>query len=76
MPRPSYRLGRVLVYVEDLRTMRLAAGLTQAELAERAGTARPNVAAYESGAKRPSAEVRARLLAAMRPKPSEALAGR
>jgi predicted nucleotidyltransferase len=55
--------------------MRIAAGLTQAELAARAGTARPNIAAYESGAKVPSPEVRDRLIAAMRPKPSEALRG-
>lgn len=56
--------------------MRLKAGLTQAELAARTGTARPNIAAYESGAKRLSAEVRERLINAMRPRPSEALAGR
>lgn len=55
--------------------MRLAAGLTQAQLAARAGTARPNIAAYESGAKVPSPEVRERLIAAMRPRPSEALRG-
>lgn len=60
----------------DLRTRRLAAGLTQAELARRVGTARPNIAAYESGAKVPSSELRARLIAALRPRPSEALAGR
>lgn len=56
--------------------MRLSAGLTQAELAARAGTARSNIAAYESGAKTPSAEVRERLVAAMRPRPSQALRGR
>lgn len=55
--------------------MRLAAGLTQAELAARAGTARPNIAAYESGAKVPSPELLDRLIAAMRPTPSEALRG-
>lgn len=55
--------------------MRLAAGLTQSELAARVGTARPNIAAYESGAKTPSPELRARLAAAMRPRPSEALRG-
>lgn len=55
--------------------MRLASGLTQAELAARARTARPNIAAYESGAKVPSPEVRERLIAAMRPTPSEALRG-
>jgi len=59
----------------DIRTMRLAAGLTQAELAARAGTARPNIAAYESGAKTPSPDVRDRLIAAMRPRPSDALQG-
>lgn len=55
--------------------MRLTAGLTQAELAARTGTARPNIAAYESGAKPVSPEVRERLINAMRPRPSEALAG-
>lgn len=55
--------------------MRLAAGLTQTELATRAGTARPNIAAYESGAKTPSPDVRERLIAAMRPRPSDALRG-
>lgn len=59
----------------DIRALRLAAGLTQAELAARAGTARPNIAAYESGAKTPSPEVRDRLIAAMRPRPSDALRG-
>lgn len=59
----------------DIRVLRLAAGLTQAELAARAGTARPNIAAYESGAKTPSPEVRDRLIAAMRPRPSDALRG-
>ncbi|MEO5534142.1 MAG: helix-turn-helix domain-containing protein [Pseudolysinimonas sp.] len=59
----------------DIRALRVAAGLTQAELAERAGTARPNIAAYESGAKTPSPEVRDRLIAAMRPRPSDALRG-
>ncbi|MFT4210437.1 MAG: nucleotidyltransferase domain-containing protein [Microbacterium sp.] len=62
--------------MDDLRTMRLTAGLTQAALAARAGTARPNIAAYESGAKALSPELRARLIAAMRPRPSEALAGK
>lgn len=59
----------------DIRAMRIAAGLTQAELAARAATARPNIAAYESGAKIPSPDVRDRLIAAMRPRPSDALRG-
>lgn len=67
---------RIFIYMDDLRTMRLAAGLTQAELAARAGTARPNIAAYESGTKALSPELRTRLINAMRPRPSEALAGR
>ena len=56
--------------------MRLDAGLTQSELAARVKTARPNIAAYESGAKVPSPELRSRLISAMRPRPSEALDGR
>lgn len=60
----------------DLRARRLAAGLTQAQLAERTATARSNISAYESGAKVLSGQVRDRLIAAMRPKPSEALANR
>jgi predicted nucleotidyltransferase len=59
----------------EIREMRLATGLTQTELAARAGTARPNIAAYESGAKIPSPEVRERLISAMRPRPSDALRG-
>lgn len=55
--------------------MRIAAGLTQSELADRAGTARPNIAAYESGAKSPSPALRERLVMAMQPRPSQALAG-
>lgn len=36
-----------------LRAARVAAGLTQAALGERAGVARPNVTAYESGRREP-----------------------
>jgi transcriptional regulator with XRE-family HTH domain len=38
----------------QIRSLRLAEGLTQADLAERAGIAQPNLAAFESGARRPS----------------------
>ena len=38
----------------QIRSLRLAEGLTQADLAARVGIAQPNLAAFESGAKRPS----------------------
>jgi transcriptional regulator with XRE-family HTH domain len=38
---------------EKLRAVRVAAGLTQAELGLRAGVARPNVVAYEAGRREP-----------------------
>jgi predicted nucleotidyltransferase/DNA-binding XRE family transcriptional regulator len=47
-----------------LRESRLAAGLTQADLAERALTSQPAVAAYESGRRTPVLSTLARLLAA------------
>lgn len=40
-------------FAERLRSARVAAGLTQAELGVRAGVARPNVVAYESGRREP-----------------------
>jgi predicted nucleotidyltransferase/DNA-binding XRE family transcriptional regulator len=45
--------------IKDART---AAGLTQAELAESAGTSQPTIAAYESGEKIPTVETLERLL--------------
>ncbi|MBA3877720.1 MAG: nucleotidyltransferase [Anaerolinea sp.] len=47
-----------------LRQARLSAGLTQADLARRAGTSQPAIAAYESGRKTPSVATMERLLAA------------
>ena len=47
-----------------LRAARMRAGLTQVELARRAGTSQAAVSAYESGAKQPSLETFSRLLAA------------
>lgn len=58
----------------EVLELRRKAGLTQAELASRSGVAQPNVAAYESGRRRPSPEMLDRLRAAARPRPSEALA--
>ncbi len=48
----------------EIRDARRRAGHSQAELAERAGTSQATVSAYETGAKSPSAETLARLLAA------------
>lgn len=42
-----------MAFAEVLRSVRLAAGLTQADLGSRAGVARPNVAAYEAGRREP-----------------------
>lgn len=47
-----------------IRDARRAAGITQVELAARAGTAQPAVAAYESGAKTPNLATLERLLGA------------
>ena len=47
-----------------IRGARQAAGITQLELAARAGTAQPAVAAYESGAKAPNLATLERLLGA------------
>jgi len=44
----------VMLVTEDLRSERLAAGVSAAALARAAGTSETNVAAYERGAKEPS----------------------
>jgi DNA-binding XRE family transcriptional regulator len=48
-----------------LRALRIAAGLTQAELARRTGIHRPNIARVEAGRHTPSLETLARLAAAI-----------
>jgi uncharacterized protein len=60
--------------VSEIRAARERAGLTQAELAEASGVARPNIAAYESGTRTPSPAMIKRLLDAARPRPSATLA--
>jgi transcriptional regulator with XRE-family HTH domain len=50
--------------VQLIRGARHAAGITQVELASRAGTAQPAVAAYESGSKTPNLATLERLLGA------------
>lgn len=44
---------RTVSFAGSLRLVRLAAGLTQQELAERSGVSRPNITAYESGRREP-----------------------
>lgn len=58
---------------EMLRDLRERAGLSQAQLALRSGVAQPNIAAYESGRRNPSAAMLDRLRSALRPLPHEAL---
>jgi transcriptional regulator with XRE-family HTH domain len=47
-----------------LQAVRSRAGLTQSELARRAGTSQATISAYESGSKQPSLATFSRLLAA------------
>lgn len=47
-----------------IRDARIAAGLTQVELAARSGTSQATLSAYEGGAKTPTATTLARILAA------------
>lgn len=47
-----------------LRDSRIAAGLSQAALAERVGTSQATISAYENGTKQPSVATLSRLLAA------------
>lgn len=51
--------------MEGIKQARRAAGLTQAELARRAGVARPNLAAIESGKRPCSPQMRDQLLDAI-----------
>jgi transcriptional regulator with XRE-family HTH domain len=47
-----------------LRDARIAAGLSQSELADRVGTSQATISAYENGSKQPSVATLSRLLAA------------
>lgn len=60
--------------VSEVGDLRRAAGLTQDELAARSGVAQPNIAAYESGQRIPSAAMLDRLGAVAKPRPSVVLA--
>lgn len=64
----------IIWIVNDVRDIRVAAGLTQSELAARSGVAQPNIAAYEGGQRTASATMLQRLRAAAKPRPSVVLA--
>lgn len=53
-----------------IRRLREAAGLTQTQLAKRAGTKQPDLSAYESGARSPSATTLSRIVTATGVRPS------
>jgi transcriptional regulator with XRE-family HTH domain len=59
-----------------IRTARRKAGLTQRELAARAGTSHSTLAAYETGTKVPRADTLARIVRAAGFEPEVALAAR
>ena len=62
-----------MTFGNDLRQARLAAGLTQSQLANLAATSQARVSSYESGTVTPGADTRRRLLDAVRPRPSTLL---
>lgn len=65
-----------MMRAESLRERRQRLGLTQADLARRAGTSQSAVAAYESGAKAPSSATQQRLDRCLSPLPRLVLAER
>lgn len=59
--------------MSEVSELRRRAGMTQDALATASGVAQPNIAAYETGRRRPSRATLARLRAAAVPRPSAAL---
>lgn len=55
----------------DIRAERIAAGMSQSQLAQAADVSQPNLSAYENGRRKPSPEVIARLRRALSRPPSE-----
>ncbi|RNI24258.1 helix-turn-helix domain-containing protein [Flexivirga caeni] len=58
----------------DIRAERVAAGLSQAELAALAGVPQPNLSAYENGRRGPSPAVTERLTRALAGRPHDRIA--
>lgn len=54
----------------DIRAARLAAGMSQSELARAANVPQPNLSAYENGRRAPSPEVAERIARALQGRPS------
>lgn len=61
----TYPIGYI-VRMDPIRSLRRAAGVTQAELAQAAGTSQPTVAAYEAGRKSPTLGTLRRMAEAVR----------
>ena len=62
-----------MAIADELRRMRKASGLTQAQLAKLAGTSQPRLASYESGAAQPSPAMVTRIAGVAKPLPRFAL---
>lgn len=60
-------------FAEQLRLTRLAAGLTQVQLATRAGTSQSRLSSYENGAVAPNRSTKVRLLRSIRIRPSQVI---
>lgn len=73
---PPSHIARYDGPMNEVRDLRVAAGLTQQQLAERAGVPQPNIAAYESGRRTPAPATLDRIRKAVRPLPHDALAAR
>jgi uncharacterized protein len=60
-------------FAEQLHDARLAAGLTQVQLAHRAGTSQSRLSSYEQGTVTPNRSTKVRLLRATRIRPSQVI---
>lgn len=60
-------------FADQLRSARVAAGLTQDQLATRAGTSQPRLSSYENGTVTPNRSTKVRLLRATRTRPSQVI---
>ncbi len=58
----------------DIRAERIAAGMSQSQLAHAANVPQPNLSAYENGKRTPSPQVLERIAQALATRPSERLA--
>lgn len=60
-------------FADRLRSARVAAGLTQDQLATRAGTSQSRLSSYENGTVTPNRSTKVRLLRATRTRPSQVI---